>query len=99
MESMTPSPTPDPFSQLMAKVDQATNKTDGVIQQLTGFSPAPGGFSKVRWRQVEEKPLEACKAANSLIEQSAYFKVAPGALFKGSKTHTRIAAGLFVIII
>ena len=43
IESWTPSPTPDPSSNIIAKLD----KVAGGIQHLTGLSPSPGGFSAV----------------------------------------------------
>ena len=47
IEDMTPSPTPDPSSQLMTKVVDVSSQVNDVLKKLTGFSPAPGGFSKV----------------------------------------------------
>ena len=48
IEDMTPSPTPDPSSQLMTKVVDVSSQVNNVLKKLTGFSPPPGGFSKVR---------------------------------------------------
>ena len=43
IESLTPTPTPDPSSVILSKVDDV----DGTIQKVTGFSPSPQGFSGV----------------------------------------------------
>ena len=48
IEDMTPSPTPDPSSQLMTKVIDVSSQVNDILKKLTGFSPPPGGFSKVR---------------------------------------------------
>ncbi|CAK0787788.1 hypothetical protein CVIRNUC_011010 [Coccomyxa viridis] len=47
IEDTTPSPTPDPSSQLMTKVVDVSSQVNNVLKKLTGFSPPPGGFSKV----------------------------------------------------
>ncbi len=56
IEDMTPSPTPDPSSRIMSKVDQVSSKADGAVQKLTGFSPSPGGFSGVSAPSIPFKP-------------------------------------------
>lgn len=43
----TPSPTPDPTSIIVDKIANATSDFEAAVQKVTGFTPPPGGFSKV----------------------------------------------------
>ncbi|CAL5224858.1 g7616 [Coccomyxa viridis] len=59
IESWTPSPTPDPSSNIIAKLD----KVAGGIQHLTGLSPSPGGFSAVLQRYFGDSKTTSGAAA------------------------------------
>lgn len=65
IESLTPVPTPDPSSVILAGIGSTTSAVDGAIQSLTGFSPADGGFSGVRILQSAAR--ETVKSAGCLL--------------------------------
>ena len=46
IESMTPSPTPDPTFPLITDIDTAVNKTQDLFQKVTGFNASAGGFNQ-----------------------------------------------------
>lgn len=48
IESMTPSPTPDPTFPLITDIDTAVNKTQDLLQKVTDFSASAGGFNQVK---------------------------------------------------